>query len=166
MKAVVAAFNQEKALVGAFSVITNLRMELFEALLASLLAGPGYLAAICIHYYHLYADSVSMLSWNKGGRNKNQIYFILLYNREYNLNIALAGVMMQSVITTLSCRCTLHLHTIYTRSAAMQAHQRFRGIESRVLKICDFKKIIFSPFFKHNITGFGVLIPKRYHMLG
>ena len=32
MKAVVAAFNQEKALVGAFSVIMNLRMELFEAL--------------------------------------------------------------------------------------------------------------------------------------
>ena len=32
MKAVVAAFNQEKAIVGAFSVITNLRMELFEAL--------------------------------------------------------------------------------------------------------------------------------------
>ena len=26
------AFNQEKALVGAFSVITNLRMELFQAL--------------------------------------------------------------------------------------------------------------------------------------
>ena len=32
MKAVVAAFNLEKALVGAFSVITNLRMDLFEAL--------------------------------------------------------------------------------------------------------------------------------------
>ena len=32
MKAVVAAFNQEKALVGAFCVITNLRMEIFEAL--------------------------------------------------------------------------------------------------------------------------------------
>ena len=32
VKAVVAAFNQEKALVGAFSVITNLRMELFQAL--------------------------------------------------------------------------------------------------------------------------------------
>ena len=32
MKAVVAAFNQEKALVGAFSVITNLRMELFGPL--------------------------------------------------------------------------------------------------------------------------------------
>ena len=36
MKAVVAAFNQEKALVGAFSVITNLRMELFEALVSTL----------------------------------------------------------------------------------------------------------------------------------
>ena len=35
MKAVVAAFNQEKALVGAFSVITNLRMELFQALVGS-----------------------------------------------------------------------------------------------------------------------------------
>ena len=34
MKAAVAAFNQEEALVGAFSVITNLRMELFEALLS------------------------------------------------------------------------------------------------------------------------------------
>ena len=32
MKAVVVAFNQEKALVGAFSVITNLRMDLFQAL--------------------------------------------------------------------------------------------------------------------------------------
>ena len=36
MKAVVAAFNQEKALVGAFSVLTNLRMELFQALLFTL----------------------------------------------------------------------------------------------------------------------------------
>ena len=42
MKAVVAAFNQEKALVGAFSVITNLRMELFEALVTWLVvAGRG-----------------------------------------------------------------------------------------------------------------------------
>ena len=31
----VKAFNQEKALVGAFSVITILRMELFEALVTS-----------------------------------------------------------------------------------------------------------------------------------
>ena len=31
----VSRFNQEKALVGAFSVIKNLRMELFEALLST-----------------------------------------------------------------------------------------------------------------------------------
>ena len=37
MKVVVAAFNQEKALVRAFSVITNLRMELFEALICIVL---------------------------------------------------------------------------------------------------------------------------------
>ena len=38
--AVAAAFNQEKALVGAFSVITNLRMELFQALPGSRAAPP------------------------------------------------------------------------------------------------------------------------------
>ena len=44
MKAVVAAFNQEKALVGAFSVITNLRMELFEALAFTTSAGVPMMA--------------------------------------------------------------------------------------------------------------------------
>ena len=39
----VGAFNQEKALVGAFSVITNLRMELFQALL---ITTPQYLAEL------------------------------------------------------------------------------------------------------------------------
>ena len=39
VKVVVAAFNQEKALVGAFSVITNLRMDLFEALVYRHAAG-------------------------------------------------------------------------------------------------------------------------------
>ena len=38
MKALGGVFNQEKALVGAFSVITKLRMELFEALVASVQA--------------------------------------------------------------------------------------------------------------------------------
>ena len=48
MKAVVAAFNQEKALVEAFSVITNLRMELFEALLvmARHLESPAAVSAM------------------------------------------------------------------------------------------------------------------------
>ena len=44
MKAVVAAFNQEKALVGAFSVITNLQMELFQALLPS----PAWTPCSCL----------------------------------------------------------------------------------------------------------------------
>ena len=38
MKVVVAAFNWEKALVGAFSVITNLRMDFFGALILRLLS--------------------------------------------------------------------------------------------------------------------------------
>ena len=38
-RAVIAAFNQEKVLVGAFSVITNLRMELFEALALQIMPG-------------------------------------------------------------------------------------------------------------------------------
>ena len=48
MKAVVATFNQEKALVGAFSVITNLQMDLFEALVPTacaaelIIAGPDH----------------------------------------------------------------------------------------------------------------------------
>ena len=48
MKAVVAAFNQEKALVGAFSVISNLRMELFEALMDTLASLNK--AGLCILY--------------------------------------------------------------------------------------------------------------------
>ena len=46
MKAVVAAFNQENALVGAFSVITNLRMELFQALLPTVHISRGGLQAL------------------------------------------------------------------------------------------------------------------------
>ena len=36
MKVLVGAFNQEKALVGAFSVITSLQMNLFEAVAVEL----------------------------------------------------------------------------------------------------------------------------------
>ena len=62
MKAVVAAFNQEKALVGAFSVITNLRMDRFTALLQDraahrlqeLGAGGGAGAQPSLAFYHWY----------------------------------------------------------------------------------------------------------------
>ena len=54
MKAVVAAFNQEKALVGAFSVITNFRMELFEALVSIVaqLSQPRHQANTALNTEH------------------------------------------------------------------------------------------------------------------
>ena len=52
MKAVVAAFNQEKALVGVFSVITNLRMDLFEALVLHHNTGAQ---CACSHYHTSWA---------------------------------------------------------------------------------------------------------------
>ena len=72
MKAVVAAFNQEKALVGAFSVIMNLRMDLFEALVGT---GLGY-SQIYFGFY---------LRWSQQFRNTPHA-FVSLYKygvREY-----------------------------------------------------------------------------------
>ena len=58
VKAVVAAFNQEKALLGAFSVITNLRMELFEALIHTAThSTAGYFALHCSLARTLFAFS-------------------------------------------------------------------------------------------------------------
>ena len=66
MKAVVAAFNQEKGLVGAFSVITNLRMELFEALLYR--GNQENIAKITWEYDVLseLGKCVSCVVWNAG----------------------------------------------------------------------------------------------------
>ena len=59
MKAVVATFNQVKALVGAFSVIMTLRMDLFEALLDTgleleevFIMAAGLVSTICPSYKH------------------------------------------------------------------------------------------------------------------
>ena len=58
VKVVVAAFNQEKALLGAFSVITNLRMELFEALIHTAThSTAGYFALHCSLARTLFAFS-------------------------------------------------------------------------------------------------------------
>ena len=69
MKAVVAAFNQEKALVGAFSVITNLRMELFQALIytrsGSFSSNTRYLTARCCSSYQHPSLLLNGLSFNK-----------------------------------------------------------------------------------------------------
>ena len=72
MKAVVAAFNQEKALVGAFSVITNLRMELFEALLFTLHRRLGPLGFLSLGTSEVpgnagMLDQVAALSWVQVG---------------------------------------------------------------------------------------------------
>ena len=46
------------------------------------------------------------------------------------------------------------------------AHPHLRYIEWKGVKIYDFQKFTFSTLFKLYIAGLGVLIPKRYHMLG
>ena len=71
MKAVVAAFNQEKALVGAFSVITNLRMQF----------GCNFLK----HYSHdtLQIDQLEVKRTVRRLLGKSHIG--LLYSQEINL---------------------------------------------------------------------------------
>ena len=46
------------------------------------------------------------------------------------------------------------------------AQRQLRYIEWKGVKIYDFQKATFSTLFKLYIAGLGVLIPKRYHMLG
>ena len=79
MKAVVAAFNQEKALVGAFSVITNLRMELFEALVSTSFpwgpaaAAAGHIRSLCRAPYRvpatLRSDAIPNISREKSSQH-------------------------------------------------------------------------------------------------
>ena len=86
MKAVVAAFNQEKALVGAFSVITNLRMELFEALLlvtcprtlpiyCSLSRSGGGGAQLPHHPAQWLREHRLRVHWQAAGHNRSIIYW-------------------------------------------------------------------------------------------
>ena len=65
MKAVVAAFNQEKALVGAFSVITNLRI----------IFGGNFFKHYCLHC--LFSRAILCYLVNKYGQEeprKSQLY--------------------------------------------------------------------------------------------
>ena len=74
VKALVGAFNQEKALVGAFSVIKKLRMELFQALMSThillhpchgtgsrkggcMSSSPGLTRSVSVHLFVLYISS-------------------------------------------------------------------------------------------------------------
>ena len=68
MKGLVGAFNQEKALVGAFSVSTNLRMDLFQALVGGefveVLTCPGPIngSVVCDQGWSLYASHRSEIN--------------------------------------------------------------------------------------------------------
>ena len=81
MKAVVAAFNQEKALVGAFSVITNLWMELFEAQVNS--GGIGTVCALLRHYW-----VPAAYCFNIGFMNTNAAFMLLMIISQ-SVNIAI-----------------------------------------------------------------------------
>ena len=49
---------------------------------------------------------------------------------------------------------------------SFKTHRRFRGIEWKGGKIYDLQNVTFSILFKLYIVGLGLLIKKRYHMLG
>ena len=88
MKALVGAFNQEKALVGAFSVITNLRMELFQALVldgervVEGIAAPLVLGAVALEtvdvvaswQYSHYLFKTNHFTFNSTSLSKTIIY--------------------------------------------------------------------------------------------
>ena len=56
---------------------------------------------------------------------------------------------------------TNYIHVVY-----LSTQRQLRYIEWKGVKIYDFQKATFSTLFKLYIAGLGVLIPKRYHMLG
>ena len=55
---------------------------------------------------------------------------------------------------------------IYFISCPNLTQHQFRYIEGKGVKIYDFQKATFSTLFNLYIAGLGMLIPKRYHMLG
>ena len=68
-------------------------------------------------------------------------------------------------VTGLPAKCQRGVPCLHTTSRAVPQRQ-LRYIEWKGVKIYDFQKITFSTLFKLHIAGLGVLIPKRYHMLG
>ena len=81
MKEVVAAFNQEKALVGAFSVITNLRMELFQALLEFHFIFPPDCIFIITKEVSLWVRKqfVTLMAADAGERRQELLHFIFKF---------------------------------------------------------------------------------------
>ena len=63
MKTLVGAFYQKKALVGAFSVITNLQMELFQALAGTRVIYTSMPRVLCVAGARLHVASVLYVNW-------------------------------------------------------------------------------------------------------
>ena len=80
MKAVVAAFNQEKVLVGAFSVITNLWLELFEALVGTLNT-----ALPCITSHHLTAPHLHCHQQHLGEPGPGLVFITRIFFRNIKM---------------------------------------------------------------------------------
>ena len=99
MKALVGAFNQEKALVGAFSVIMNLRMEIFEALavmhLLLLVSATGALhwllhhtnAEVKVSKYHLFPSRVHPVFGSNSGLDMSGQFAFIKVSCKYLYNV-------------------------------------------------------------------------------
>ena len=71
-------------------------------------------------------------------------------------------MMMTIIILVMLMYCNV----ARVRVDALVPHPHLRYIEWKGVKIYDFQKVTFSTLFNLYIAGLGVLIPKRYHMLG
>ena len=90
-KRLVAAFNHEKALVGAFSVITNLRMEIFDALHQTPSCGvTSQIFTLCSHTIcsgtsnhshksHCLQKKISKKWWGMGNESSLILLFIFCW---------------------------------------------------------------------------------------
>ena len=114
MKAVVAAFNQEKALVGAFSVITNLRMELFEALIITL--------TMYLHRAHTCSGNAAAYSWHRPPPMEWPTSTAELQPRWtsnlHTLSLYLYGIYQPRIYTIY----TKYLHSTYIHSIYTYLH--------------------------------------------
>ena len=94
----------------------------------------------------------------------------------YNENDTRKFELSPVIITEASSRHNFILDTDITTQTEIGRHgvrcfvqitqRQLRYIEWKGVKIYDFQKVTFSTLFKLYIAGLGVLISKRYHMVG
>ena len=132
MKAVVAAFNQEKALVGAFSVITNLRMELFQALENMLQCSPWYLHS-CTEHAHtriaLCSQWVTTIRWNSDGHLHTGGGILTLLDITDNTDY-LTCVFLHHVGLELSLKVLMRQQIMFSRNISISCWVEAKCVES------------------------------------